>query len=230
MHVTKKFCLYLVLVVLSLPTLAQKVSVSKENEKIKGKSTEGYSTELSGTLEEVNAAYSKYLKSFGKIKLFTMPIQLTEAVIGSVKYSSPIHALTRGKGQKVWVWMGLDPAADSSQRSHIKDFEKVVYDFGVKFYKDKIQLDIDESLRAQQTAEKQTLRLQNENKSLNARLEFNQKEKIRLEKALADNKLEYETLLLNLDKNKKSQDSVLVATDQIKKMVDTHKERQKKVN
>lgn len=112
----------------------------------------------------------------------------------------------------------------------LKDVEKVVYDFGVKFNRDKIQVDIDESVRAQQTTEKQTLRLQNENKNLNSRLEFNQKEKLRLEKSLAENKLEYETLLLNIGRNKKDQDSVALATDQIKKMVEVHKERQRKVN
>ena len=171
------------------------------------------------------------MKSFGKTKVFATPTMITEAEINSMKYTAPIHMSTRAKGDKVFVWIGLDHAADSAQaKSAKKDFEKVVYDFGVKFYRDKIQVNIDESVRAQQTAEKQTLRLQTENKSLNAKLEFNQKEKIRLEKALVDNKLEYETLLLNIEKNKKSQDSVAIATDQIKKMVDLHKERQKKVN
>jgi hypothetical protein len=78
--------------------------------------------------------------------------------------------------------------------------------------------------------EKQQLRLQSDDKNLKAKLEFNQKEKIRLEKALVDNALEYENLLKSIDKNKKDQDSVLTATDQIKKMVELHKERQKKVN
>jgi hypothetical protein len=211
--------------------MAQKVTVSKESERIKGKSTDGYATELPGTIEEVNASFTKYMKSFGKMKVFNAPTMVTEAEINSVKYTVPIHMATRAKGDKVLVWIGLDHAADSAQmKSAKKDFEKIIYDFGVKFHRDRIQTDIDASMRAQQTAEKQTLKLQTENKSLNAKLEFNQKEKTRLEKALVDNKLEYETLLLNIAKNKKSQDSVAIATDQIKKMVDLHKERQKKVN
>jgi hypothetical protein len=232
MNVTKKFFVSLAMAVMCLPLMAQKVTVSKESERIKGKNTEGYATELTGALEEVNTSFIKYLKTVGKMKPFsTLPTQITEAEINSVKYTAPIHAVTRAKGAKVLVWIGLDHMADSSQaKSAKKDFEKVVYDFGVKFYRDQIQKDIDESERAQQTAEKKTLQLQNENKSLNSKLEFNQKEKVRLEKALADNKLEYETLLLNIAANKKGQDSVAVATEQIKKMVETHKERQKKVN
>jgi len=131
------------------------------------------------------------------------------------------------------VWVGLNasewPTPEQAEQA-LKDLEKVVYDFGVKFYRDKVQVDIDESVRAQQAAEKQTLRLQNESKNLNSRLEFNQKEKLRLEKALAENKLEYETLLSTIARNKKAQDSVALATDQIKKMVEIHKERQRKVN
>ena len=228
----KKFFVCLTFVAMCGFAMAQKVSVSKENERIKGKSTEGYATEVTGTLEEVNASYLKYLKTIGKVKAFSaLPTQLTEVEVNSVKYTASVHAATRSKGDKVLVWLGLDHSADSAQiASAKKDFEKVVYDFGVKFYRDRIQKDIDESVGAQQTAEKRTLQLQNENKTLNSRLEFNQKEKVRLEKALADNKLEYETLLLNIANNKKSQDSLVIATDQIKKMVELHKERQKKVN
>lgn len=160
-------------------------------------------------------------------------MQLSEAEISFTKYSSPLYATTRSNGEKITVWLGLNaiewPTPEQAQQA-MKDLEKVVYDFGVKYYRDKVQLDIDESVRAQQAAEKQTLRLQNESKSLVSKLEFNQKEKLRLEKALADNKLEYETLIANTAKNKKDQDSVSLATDQIKKMVEVHKERQRKVN
>lgn len=160
-------------------------------------------------------------------------MKLSEAEISFTKYSSPLYATTRSNGEKITVWLGLNPAewaTPEQAEQAMKDLEKVVYDFGVKFYRDKIQGDIDESVRAQQTAEKQTLRLQNENKNLNSRLEFNQKEKLRLEKALTENKLEYETLVTSIAKNKKDQDSVALATDQIKKMVEAHKERQRKVN
>ena len=39
-----------------------------------------------------------------------------------------------------------------------------------------------------------------------------------------------ENLLLRLHGNKKSSDSIAIATEQIKEMVETHKERQRKVN
>lgn len=232
MKTLKKFCLLTALVV-PVVAHAQKISVAKDQERVKGSNIDGYATDLTGTIEEVSASYTKYLKTFGKIKSSGSQMKLSEAEISFTKYSAPLYATTQSKGEKITVWLGLNPAewpTPEQAEQAMKDLEKVVYDFGVKFYRDKIQTDIDESTRAQQTAEKQTTRLQNENKNLNSRLEFNQKEKLRLEKALTENKQEYENLLTGIAKNKKDQDSVAVATDQIKKMVEAHKERQRKVN
>lgn len=232
MNPAKKFGL-VALMMIGTASFAQKVTVTKDSDRVKGNEISGYSTQLTGTIEEVTAAYTKYLKTFGKIKSSGSQLQLSAAEISFTKYTVPLYASTQGKGEKITVWLGLNPAewpTPEQAETAMKDLEKVVYDFGVKFYRDKIQADIDESVRAQQTAERQTLRLQNENKNLNSRLDFNQKEKLRLEKLAAENKLEYENLIASIAKNKKDQDSVAIATDQIKKMVETHKQRQSKVN
>jgi hypothetical protein len=47
---------------------------------------------------------------------------------------------------------------------------------------------------------------------------------------LENNKLEYESLLLKIEQNKKAQDSVAVAREQVKKVVEIHREKQRKVN
>src|SRR5688572_27935500 len=231
MNTVKKFCV-IVLITIPATSFAQKVTVSKDKQ-AKGNNIDGYTIELAGTVEEVMTSYTKYLKAFGKIKSSGNTQQILEATINSNACSAPLYATTLSKGEKTSVALGLKASewptpALAEQVS--KDLEKVLYDFGVKFYRDKVQVDIDESVRAQQAAEKQTLRLQNENKNLVSRLDFNQREKLRLEKLLAENKLEYETLVSSIAKNKKDQDSVLIATDQIKKMVEIHKERQRKVN
>lgn len=231
MNTCKKFCVIL-LIAIPATSFAQKVTVSKD-EQAKENKIDGYTIELTGTVEEVMTSYGKYLKTFGKIKSSGNQQQVLEAKINSNACTAPLYGTTLSKGEKTTVRLGLKPSewtTPALAEQVLTDLEKVLYDFGVKFYRDKVQVDIDESVRAQQAAEKQTLRLQNENKTMNSKLDFNQKEKIRLEKLLAENKLEYETLLSSIAKNKKDQDSVLVATDQIKKMVEIHKERQRKVN
>lgn len=208
---------------------AQKVTVSGNSERINGKNCEGYSTELTGSSEEVNASLTKYLKTFGKVKVTGNQYQVSEAQVNLTKYVNPFFASSKAKGSSVFVWMGASEESDSV-KSIQKELEKLVYNFGVKFYKDKIQADIDESLRAQNAAEKQQQRLTLEGKNLASRQEMNAKEKVRLQKALADNKLDSIKFVTTLARNKKSQDSLAIATDQIKKMVETHKERQRKVN
>jgi hypothetical protein len=213
--------------------LAQTVKVSKQTERVKGNATDGYGVELNGTLEEVTTAFTKYLKTFAKTKAISNVTQVSEAQFSATKYTSPFYAVTRNSTDKALAWIGVVvtewPTEDEAKKG-MGELEKVMYDFGVKFYRDKIQADVDEAMLALSTAEKQQQKLIYDNKTLYTKLENNQKEKIRLEKALIDNKAENENLTLGIDRNKKAQDSVAVALDQIRKMVEFHKERQKKVN
>lgn len=229
MTTVKKFFALGIFMLISVLAYAQKVTVSGNAERVNGKNYEGYSTELTGSLEEVNTALTKYLKTFGKVKATGNQFQVSEAQVNLTKYVNPFFASSKAKGSNVTVWMGASEESDSV-KSIRNELEKLVYNFGVKFYKDKIQADVDEALRAQSAAEKQQQRLTLEAKNLVSRQEMNAKDRIRLEKALASNKLDSAKFVTAIGKNKSSQDSLGIATEQIKKMVEAHKERQRKVN
>lgn len=229
MNSVKKFFALGILMLAGILAHAQKVTVSGGSERINGKNYEGYETQLTGSPEEVNTSLAKYLKTFGKVKATGNQFQVSEPQVNLTSYVNPFFAVSKAKGGQVTVWMGASEESDSV-KSIRKELEKLVYNFGVKFYKDKIQADIDESLRAQNAAEKQRQRLTLEGKNLASRQEMNGKEKIRLEKALADNKLDSTKFVTALARNKKSLDSLAIAAEQIKKMVEAHKERQRKVN
>jgi hypothetical protein len=143
---------------------------------------------------------------------------LAESVINSRTYTTPVFALVKDNGKTSTVWIGIKTSAwsadDAAQVN--KELEKMLHDFGVKFYRDKIQVQIDETNRAYQAVEKQKQRLVNEKKTLLTKVE--------------DNKLENELLLKKIEKNKLDQDSVALAGEQIKKVTELHKERQRKVN
>jgi hypothetical protein len=228
MNTVKRFFALSILMLIGVLAYAQTVTVTSNAEKIYNKNCTGYSTELAGTLEEANASLSKYLKPMGKVKVSGNQYQITEPQINLTQYTTPFFASVKKKGDKVEVWMGAVPS-DSAKSIHT-EMEKLVYNFGVKFYKDKIQADIDESIRAQVATEKRQQRLTLEGKNMTSRLEMNSKEKVRLEKSLADNKLDSIKLVTAIAQNKKSQDSLSVAAEQIRKMVEAHKERQRKVN
>lgn len=229
MNTVKKFFALGILMLAGVLAHAQKVSVSAGSERINGKTCDGYTTTVTGSVAEVNSALTKYLKTLGKVKASDNQFQVSEAQVNLTKYVNPFFAVTKAKGEQVWVWMGASEESDSV-KSIRNELEKLVYNFGVKYYKDKIQVDIDESLRAQNAAEKQQQRLTQDGKNLTSRQEMNAKERLRLQKALAQNQLDSTRFVTALAKNKVSLDSLAIATEQIKKMVETHKERQRRVN
>ncbi|MFZ6010172.1 MAG: hypothetical protein ACOYXT_07455 [Bacteroidota bacterium] len=226
----KKIFLPASIVLLSLAAGAQTVKVQKETARVKGENADGYEVELEGAKDEVEASLTKYLKQAGKGKQNDDIIVISMPVIGGRSYTSPLYATTKDKGKTSIAWIGIKASEWTSADEVKKDIEKMVRDFGVNFCRDRIQGQIDESNRALQAVEKQQQRLLNQNKDLTFKLDDNRREKVQLEKSLENNKLELEALTKKLEKNKKDQDSVALAGEQIKKVVEMHKERQRKVN
>lgn len=212
---------------------AQKVNVSKKSERVKGESAEGYSTTLEAKKEEVSAAWSKFLKSYGKVKSGGDYQFIEGPAMGGTVYTTGIlYARAQGSAESSSVWMGI--RADEWTVNDIKlvedQVEKIIYQFGITFYKDKIQAQINEAQEALNIVVRQQQRLFNENKSLNTKLISNEQQKIQLEKSLEANKLENLVLQQKIVNNKNAQDSVAAATIPIKRVVELHQERLRKVN
>ncbi|HEY5691703.1 MAG TPA: hypothetical protein VIS49_09620, partial [Cyclobacteriaceae bacterium] len=143
-----------------------------------------------------------------------------------------IYADIKDKGENTEVWLGIKEEDWVVNDMGIvrRDLEKEVYRFGIIYYKDKIQEQIDEAQRAHDATTRQSQRLVNQNKDLNIQLGNNEQEKIKLEERLQSNALEHAVLLQKIENNKLAQDSVMSATEQIKKVIELHKDRQRKVN
>lgn len=220
---------YLFLLIL-LPFLssAQTIQVKKEAAQVEGKSTSGYQLALAAEEEEVRDALSKYLKAIGKTKTSGDYILLTDAVFGGKPFANTIYATTKQIGSTTAAWLGI--ASESGEGSNLDAvLEKLTHDFGVTYHRQKIQTQIDESLRALQTVERQQSRLLNQNRDLNNKIESNKREKTELEQALVENKVELEELVKKLEANARAQDSIAVANDQIRQVVEMHKARQRKI-
>jgi hypothetical protein len=212
----------------SISCVAQSVKVTKARVLIKGVNTEGYEVILDG--KEINTAFVKYLKTFSKVKQGYDYHTLSEVKLNGKTYTQNIYALSKENGNNVEAWIGIKEDEWSSDAETInKQLEKTLYDFGIQYYRDKIQLQINESNQALQAVEKQQQRLVNQNRDLNMKLEDNKREKIQLEKAIENNSIEFATLLKRIDQNKKDQDSVMIANQQIKKVIEMQKEKQSKV-
>ncbi len=230
--VMKKFTIFFALIITTV-AYAQKVDVSKKSEKIKGESAEGYATELEGKKENIAAAWSRFLKDLGKVKSGTEYQYVENPALGGTVYTTGIiYGKSSGNEEKSTVWMGIKAVEWTVNDISLVEnqLEKLVYQFGVKFYRDKIQAQIDEAQQASDAVVRQQQRLANQNKDLNNKIVNNAEQKIQLEKSLEANKLDNLVLHQKLENNKKSQDSVKLAGEQIKRIIELHKERQRKVN
>jgi len=226
----KKYVVITFLLICSI-SKGQSVKVVKENLQIKGEIARGFETELDGKLEEVQSLLSKYLKPVGKVKKGDGADMISLPVINGKNYTSPVYVTVRDKGK--WaLWVGIRAGDWSAADTAVlyTEIEKMVYDFAVNFGREKVQLQIDESMRALQAVERQQQRLVNQHKDYTTRLGENKNEKIQLEKALENNKIQFEALNKKIEQNKKDQDSVAMAGEQIKKVIEMQKEKQRRVN
>jgi len=229
-----KFYAASVMILLGTSCWAQTVTVKKQKEKVKGESLEGYSTELEGKLDEVSSSWTKFLKEVGRVKLFSSdPIVVTEPNFNQTVYPKGIiYAYIFEGGNQTRVWLGLLPKEWEGKDVEVatNETEKLVYQFGIRYNREKVQKQNDETQSAVEAVERQTQRLINQNKEMTIQLTNNQKEKIHLEKSIENNKLEHEALKIKLAKNMKAQDSLANASVQIKKVKETHEERLRKIN
>ena len=214
--------------------MAQTVSVKKTSERVKAESLEGYATELDGKLADVNTQWSKFLKELGKVKLFSSePVIVTEPNFNGTVYPKGIvyaHIFESGNQTRVWLGVNAKEWDEKDVTTANKQVEKLVYQFGVRYYQNKVQGQINETQEAGLAVEKQKQKLINQGKELEIQLANNEKEKIQLDKSIVTNKLENEVLKIKIERNKKAQDSLVNVAEQIKKVKDTHQEKLRKIN
>ena len=228
-----KFLTFLLLSLMPLTGMAQKVVAESENRNIKGNDAKGYSVELQASSEAVREALVKFMRDIGKSKVSGGVITVTSPVLGGTTWDKLlIYGQTKGDLNTSRAWMGLIPAEWESQNTDapLASLKELVYQFGVKYYRDVIQAEIDDTQKAVDATEKKLLRTSGQGKDLASKLAANEAEKIKLDKQLELNVADHVLLLQKIEANKKSQDSLTNAAAQIRKVLDAQKEKQSKVN
>lgn len=210
---------------------SQTVIVKQENQKAKGERIYAYATTLDATKEEVNAALLKYMKTFGKARQQDETITVTETILNGQMYPKPLYANAIGGGNNSTAWIGINLQTWGPDSAKVvSQLERWVKEFGVNFYRDKIQVQINEAQRAVEAVDKQQLRTQNENKNIQQRLENNRLEYQQLKKAIQLNRADSVALILKMSDNKKVKDSLTIVSEKVKKALEFQKDRQRKVN
>ena len=221
------------IMILSGSLSAQQVSVSTETRTVKGGTADGFAVSIDGSKESVGQSLTRFLKGYGKPKAAGDLITITSPVLGGNPYEKQfMYAVAAGDATSSTAWIGLRkeewPNNDTEVLlARIKD---LAYQFGVNYYRDRMQLQIDETQQAVEAIERKVQRLIQQNKDLNSKLLDNEQNKVKLEKALEQNGLDHSSLLLKIEANKRSQDSVTAAGVQVKKVLDAQREKQSKIN
>ena len=229
----KKFLWLGLIGVFSIQAYGQSIKVKQEMARIKGENVSGYEIELPGNYGTIHSSFTKFLKTQGKTR-GNDPITITGASLGTGVSDAVVYGVVKEKEKdklsNAWLGIQKEDWPEGDYEKGMKALEKLIYEFGVSYHQELVQTEIDESVTALNAVEKQQQRLITENKNLNTKLEDNKREKLQLEKSLENNKLEYELLLQKIESNQHAQDSVAQAGVQIKKVIESQKEKKKKVN
>ncbi|MCE2894361.1 MAG: hypothetical protein LW721_07970 [Flammeovirgaceae bacterium] len=229
-----KFRFFIALILLAGTSLAQTVKVKTQQQRVKGENVDGFAVDLEGKRADVAASLAKYLKEIGKAKFLSSdPLVITDPVFnGTVYPKGSIYAFTNESGNVVTAWLGIKPTEWETKEANFinKQLERMANEFGVRFYREKMQALIDETEQAGLAVEKQALRFMNQGKDLATKLTNNGLERIKLEKALETNKFESEVLKVKIDNNKKAQDSIANVAVQINKVKQSQIEKLRKIN
>ena len=192
----------------------QKVSTAEKSERLQGRQIKGYSTTLVGT--DVREAWLRYLREHGRLRDRESYLEIRDLSFISAKQDTVFSKLNQGQATTA-IWVG-----STGKQLGLQEF---LHSFGVKYYQDEIQEDIDESARVERMTVRQQQRLLNENKNLNLRLENNAKDSVRLVEAVKRNQLEQVELVQKLKNNAQAQDSVKVELERIRGVIKEQEEK-----
>jgi hypothetical protein len=229
-----KVCGVIVFLLMGLVSFSQSANVKSQQQRVKGDNVDGFAIDLEGQKADVTASLTKYLKEIGKLKFLTSdPLVITDPLFNGLVYTKKsIYALTTESGNVTTAWLGIKPTEWESKDVNFinKQLERLAGEFGVRFQRERMQSQIDETQQAADAVEKQALRFLGQGKDIQTKLVNNELEKIKLDKAFEANKLENAVLKIKIENNKKAQDSIANAAGQIKKVKDEQLQKLRKIN
>ena len=230
---------------------AQKVKVQESSESIENVTRQGMFVLLELDKKEVEKAWVKYLKTYGKTSTSTGAILVQAAEMKAIcdypcRVSSKVEV--SALGSKVWWAIDLGPKyVTKESEAEYRGAEKMLYEFAVNAYKDDVNRQIADAEGALEVATKIHEKEVKEGTDLLEKIDNNKIQKTELETKLQTNKedyarfnreidnvfLEQKTALLNVENIKASQHAAVgqIQTDEEKKaLTEAIKIQQKKVN
>lgn len=199
---------------------AQKIKIQESSETVEGLSRTGMFVLLELDKKEVEKAWIKYLKQYGKPETGKGLVLVQAADMKAIS-SYPCRVISMVEvahtGSRVWwaIDMGSKFVTKESEAEY-KGAEKMLYEFALNAYRDDVNRQIIDAEGALESATKIHEKEVNEGTSLQEKIDNNKVQKQDLENKLQINKEDYARLNREIDNNFADQKNALLNVENIK--------------
>ncbi len=210
--------LFIVSMLLHVSGIAQevKITVTEGKRKIEGYDMKGASAKVLFDFTTTESALLKELKKYGKVEKNRPPYVVIGASIPS--FSSDlidVYAELTSETGATSIWIGT--------KQNAKNVKEFVYNFCLDMYKKDLETQISEAESVILNTNKEYQRKITGGEKLQADLEDNKKEKLKLEQSLQQNGIEKIELEKAIEQNKLDKAALLTEVEKVKKVVEAKK-------
>jgi len=230
-----KFTTYIITFFLNLSfVFGQEITVKEESKSIEKVTYTGYETTVNGDFEKHKDEWTKLLKNKGKVRKRNLLYFLEDFVFPQIteKLLTGVTQINQSRDSIVSIWLGIDSSdLESGESSKVmNEISGMLYSYVLEYRKSLILFDIQNAERAAAFTSRQHQRLIQNLDNLKLRLLDAENEKLRLEESVKSMELEIEVLKQRIENNQADQERTYEELEQIRKVLEMHKEKLKKLN
>jgi hypothetical protein len=202
---------------------AQGHTAQREQQKVLGKTFDGYRATIEADKEKVEKEWIKYLKEFGKVEKSKKMVLLKNAIIFNAISSATIHSQLVQEGKNTRIWWGRSLEEDAGAKATDQDLERLLSEFVLLYLRNEVQNQINEAERAVSFTSKNHQKLLREKSDLENKIERNQQERERLAQEIIDLEAKSVDLKSQLETNGKNLEQTEKDLEKIKEVLETYK-------
>lgn len=218
--------------IISTGVFGQNYDIKKESQRINNKKYSGVSSVVEADLSKVEPYWIDYIKENGKARRKRNYYQLSEFSIqdmgiDTMTYATRVEA--SGQNSLIWIAPLLNDLEEEDISTLNTDLEKILKMATRGYYVSEVQKRIDDAEAAATSVSKNHQKLIYEGEKLVIDLEGAEELKADLIARLEETELKIRVLNQQIIDNKVAVDSVYNDLEQVKKVIEAHKESMKKI-
>ena len=228
--ILRKLTIIVYFTIVSPFLIAQKIQIAESSETIENVSRSGLYTVIDLDSRQVEKAWERHLKTFGKLNSSKGYFILPEANVPQISSkSASVYSKIQSMPQGTKVWWAIDLgdsyASNASNHSAFSSAEKELHEFASECYKN----DINEQIKDAEKAHTASIRFYEKEvkrgEQLNRNVANNLAEKAKLEEQLKQNAIELEQLKKEIEFNKNDQAEGVKQMEKMKDAIVVVKEK-----